>query len=792
MHKMVQISRLVSLLVCLLAVLPVRGLGSQSSTQQPKAQHSATGAAKNVDQPWLASRTNDDLLRLVQTQRAAIQGGDGSAVEQSSRKLTAATLRQMAELQSTRGAWSKAIELYRESLGLQDANDVRLELALAYFSAGKTDNALEEAEKVTITDPSNAGAWALKGKAYMSREDYRQAVNALKRSLELHRDVNMQYALALSLLALKEKDQAQAVFQRMLQDYGDRAIWHEVFGGAYRETKYTDDAVREFQTAAKMDPTLPHIHAFLGATLLEKNYWAADAEILQQFSEELKAFPEGYIGHFYMGVLLSQQGQLDEANPHLKTAIAADPQNPDPWLYLGLNYFKAQDNANAKTALLKAVELTGNDQARANYQIRRAYIALGRILVNQGDKQGGDAYLKKARELSDKSLAVSSSAIAAQMADSGSMEAPPAVVNSEALRAAGLPQAQSGEPGPNEAAAQTPKLTPEQLKAVEEREKELSKVLGTAFNDWGTFEARQRNYSGALLRFREAEKWDPSNPEVARNLGLAAFRTGGNREAARALQIAIQKNPQDQAARSMLAMALFSSQQFPEAVKAFDALGDGVYRDPRMSYAYAFSLAHANDPTRATEVLNKVVQQQPPPELMMAVADLYNVMLNYDDALKTYQKVIQQDPTFPRAHYYAGDMLIKLGRPDEAIAQFEQESKITPGDSNVQYHLAYALLQTSRKDEALALLQTITKEHPDHAQAQYQLGKALLDAGQYQQAVEHLELAAKYDPNHDYVHYQLQAAYRKVGRTADADKELALYREMKEQAREKGTPQPQQ
>ena len=110
----------------------------------------------------------------------------------------------------------------------------------------------------------------------------------------------------------------------------------------------------------------------------------------------------------------------------------------------------------------------------------------------------------------------------------------------------------------------------------------LRTILGTTFNDWGTSEARQRNYARALARFQEAEKWDPTLPELMRNLGLAAFRLGDNREAARALQVAVQQNPQDQAARGMLAMAAFSSQQFPEAVKAFDGLGDAVYRDPRM------------------------------------------------------------------------------------------------------------------------------------------------------------------------------------------------------------------
>jgi len=750
--------------------------------QQHKTQPQSPSRNKTSGQRPTAP-ANDGLPRRLEAQRAAIERGDASAIEQTSRQLAASAIHQLAALSSTTGDYPKAIELYRQSLNLEDVNEVRAELAIAYLASNKPENALEEAEKIIITEPGNARAWAIKGRAYSAKSDDQQAVASLTRSLELKRDVNMQYAVASALLRLKEKAKAEGVFKEMLRDYGDRAIWHEVFGGAYREAKYLDDAIREFQLAAKMDPTLPHIHAFLGATLLEKNYWAPSPEILREFAEEVKAYPDGYFGHFYEGVLLSQQGELADANPHLKAATQADPQNPDPWLYLGLNYSKAQDNAAAKAALLKAVELTGSDQARANYQIRRGYIVLGRLLVNKGNKQEGDVYLKKARELSDKSLAVSSSAIAAEMADAGG--APPAVITSAALPSTTLPQGSEG-------GAATPHLTPDQTKAIEQGEKQLRSILSTTFNDWGTSEARQRNYARALTHFQEAEKWDPSTPELMRNLGLAAFRLGDNREAARALQVAVQQNPQDQAARGMLATASFSSQQYPEAVKAFDGLGDAVYRDPRMTYAYAFSLAHANDPTRAVEVLNRLAQQALPPDMMMGVGDLYSQTGDYDDALKVYLKIIQENPTLPRAHYYAGDALIKLGRPDEAIVQLEQESKLTPDDPNVQYHLAYALLQTSRKDEAVAMLKTITAAHPDHAQAQYQLGKALLDAGQYQEAVEHLEAAVKYDPNHDYVHYQLQAAYRKAGRTADADRELAVYKQIKEQAREKGNPQPKQ
>jgi len=102
------------------------------------------------------------------------------------------------------------------------------------------------------------------------------------------------------------------------------------------------------------------------------------------------------------------------------------------------------------------------------------------------------------------------------------------------------------------------------------------------------------------------------------------------------------------------------------------------------------------------------------------------------------------------------------------------------------------LLETSQKDQAVALLQTLIVAHPDHAQAQYQLGKELLNSGNVNEAVQHLEAAARLDPQDDYIHYQLQAAYRKAGRTADADKELAVYRDIKDRKRETGNPQPKQ
>jgi predicted Zn-dependent protease len=84
----------------------------------------------------------------------------------------------------------------------------------------------------------------------------------------------------------------------------------------------------------------------------------------------------------------------------------------------------------------------------------------------------------------------------------------------------------------------------------------------------------------------------------------------------------------------------------------------------------------------------------------------------------------------------------------------------------------------------------VVATHPENGNGHYQLGKLLLDVGKVEDAVTHLEAAVRALPQTDYVHYQLQTAYRKESRTADADRELQIYKELKAKNRELTVPRP--
>ncbi len=322
------------------------------------------------------------------------------------------------------------------------------------------------------------------------------------------------------------------------------------------------------------------------------------------------------------------------------------------------------------------------------------------------------------------------------------------------------------------------------------REDELQRVLASSYNDLGTAEARQQQYQDALSNFQKAEHWHEPEPALLRNIGVAAFRTQDFAEAARALG-AYLEHTQDEHLRLMLAMSQFSMGHFAEAASSFSQTSAQTLQDPRAAYSWAFSLARTGQQQRANEIAGQLTGVALPPEAMNLVCHVYMDTEAYEQSLACLRKVAAADPTLRLVHYAEGESLIRLDRPAEAIPELRAELALSPGDPNVESSLAFALLQTSQKDQAQKLLEQAVATDPNHARAQYQLGKLLLDGGDAAAAVPHLEISERTDSSPDYVHYQLGTAYRKLGRSADAERELKIYREIKDKARAAATvPQP--
>jgi tetratricopeptide (TPR) repeat protein len=713
--------------------------------------------------------------------QAARNSGDSQAVTQASRALIALGLRQVAHLRLVEDAFPAAIDLYKRSLDFEDNPATRVDLAITDLRAKKFDDALTEARTAILKDAEDSRAWRVQGMAYMSKEQYAPAADSLQRSIAIRDDLEAAYSLGICFLAVHEKEKAAAVFHRMDEEAADRGALHVLMARAYRDAGYLDDAVRELKTALQLNPKTLHAHYLLGLVYLLQEDWAPKPKIREQFLLELRLNPRDFLSTYLLGAMGSNEKNFAESDRYLKAATEIQPEWSEPWLYLGLNANNQGDTKNAEAYLRKAIALNGPDDSRSNYFIRKAYFALGRILSQSDRKEEARSFLQKARELQER---VQADSIRNSPQSGGMGSASEAYIATADLKSAegSTPPDLGSHDSTAELDATTLSrlhLSAEQKQSALDEEKRFRAVLGAGFNDLATSEAIRQRYDLALDHYREAQRWDPSSPGLIRNLGITAMRAHNYSEAESALSEVLSSDPQDDTVRAMLGMSYYMTDQYKEAARTIAPLGDAAVRDPGLGYAWADSLAKQQDLQQAGQVLDKLERTTLSADRLMLVGKLWNEIGNYLRAVATYHKLLETVPLQPKAHYYAGVAYIRAERPADATIEFQSELALNPDDADAKYNLGFAYLVQSRRDEAGSVFVQVVTAHPEHADAQYQLGKILMDEGKVKEAISHLEAAVRLKPQADYMHYQLQAAYRMDSRIQDADRELALYKEIK-------------
>jgi tetratricopeptide (TPR) repeat protein len=779
---------LLLLLQCLL-LLPS---SIRAQTPSPKRSPAKT------QRPSL-SPAEAELAARLSAANAARTSGDAAAIAVANRRLIALALREMGQMRLLESAYPQAVELYRRSLDFEDAPDTRVDLAIADVQSNHPDDAVAESIKVLAVDPNNARAFNVRGRAWMKKGEYGKAADALDQATRLSPDVETMYSLGVCRLLTKDakdKERAAAVFQEMIHFAGDSGSLHVLFGRAYRDAEDMPAATREFHRAIALDPTTPHAHYFLALATLAVNEWQATPEIKAEFAKELEHFPHDYLANYMLGFIASGEHRYDVSDKYLTAAVEVNPDWPEPWLYMGLNAYAQSDMKRAEQMFRKAVELTGSDEARSNFQIRRAYIDLGRILTNSGRTEEAEGFLTKARELQNKVLLQGQQNVAA-MALAGGIGSAAAIVplNPQSETEAAPLIAGNTDPFARVDASVMARsnLTEKQRAAADSQENRLRSILGLSFNDLATSEAVRREYLSALGHYQEAERWDPAIPGLSKNLGLSAFRANNYPEAIRGLAMAVEGAPDDTPVRAMLGMAYFGAEKYANAAATFSPLGQKGMQDSSVGYAWAASLARAGDLKKAAEVLGEFEKQNhSSADGLLLIGQLWIEIADYSRAVGAFHAALQSDPSLRKAHYFAGQADIRWEHWPEAAEEFQAELKLEPADLEAKYNLGFVYQQQSRSDDAVQLFQQVLNAQPNHANAQYQLGKILLDRGQVNDAIEHLETAARLSPQTDYMHYQLQAAYRKAQRVAEADRELEIYKGLKAKQRESSGPQAMQ
>ncbi|HVO59325.1 MAG TPA: tetratricopeptide repeat protein [Terriglobales bacterium] len=727
-----------------------------------------------------------ELQEAVQALEATKRSGDQASIANASRRVAAVALRQLGRSKLEGGGAAKAVDLYRRSIDFEDISAAHVELATAYTLSGQADEATRQITNLLLTETDNAQAWRVQGQIWMSKRDYRQAVESLQHSATLQADAYTLYFLGSAFLYDKEIDKAKAAFGDLLKQSSARPAVRLRLSDAYRDAGYLDDAERELKAALALDPKVGRAHYRRGMLVLARNQWNMTPAARSEFVQEVQNNPHDFFGNYALGMASFLDQHYEEAALYLRAARTIQPQWPEPWLYLGLVASSKGEVKDGEEFLREAIELTGGNEARGDYQVRRAYYTLGRLLKEQGRNDEAAECMRHLRQIQTKLLLRMDTAAS----PSGGM----AQMSAMAAAFSSLPKLEAEEMQRASLAGGTFPFAPMRLagKKNELQEQELRKTLSSALNDLGAVEARQEQFTIALAHFHEAERWYAETTGLMRNMGMAAARLEDYPECVRALRPVLAADPTDTLVRSMLGMALFTTNSFAEAADALGPLGDSALERPELAYAWAASLVKINRYPEAGALLDKLEARPLSPETMTLVAQTWSQMANYPRTVATCHKALEQNPKLLRAHYLAGLALIRQDRPADAAQELRDELALDPNSVDAQFHLAFVLLQLGQNEEANQWLKKVLASNPDHPEANYEFGKELYSAGKTEEAIPYLEAAARLKPAFEPVHYQLQSAYRAVGRKEDADREAQIYRELKAKSRNITLPPPRE
>ncbi len=224
----------------------------------------------------------------------------------------------------------------------------------------------------------------------------------------------------------------------------------------------------------------------------------------------------------------------------------------------------------------------------------------------------------------------------------------------------------------------------------------------------GNRAGREKRYQQAIEVFSEAFKRWPDDEHIRENLagahlglGLQLMAENQYREAEPELRQATKLSPGDVEAHWNLGRALHNLRRSEEAVREFDT---AIKFDPQVKQLHfdrGLVLYELRDFNRALEDFNREIEinpSYPPSYLFRGLARLD--IADLEGAIKDLNIAVERMPEVFRARYARARCLQRLGRREEAEAEYRTAMGLEPDNPAPVNALARLVMETGRKEEA--------------------------------------------------------------------------------------------
>jgi len=139
-----------------------------------------------------------------------------------------------------------------------------------------------------------------------------------------------------------------------------------------------------------------------------------------------------------------------------------------------------------------------------------------------------------------------------------------------------------------------------------------------------------------------------------------------------------------------------------------------------------------------------------------------------EEAIANYREAFRIDPYYAEAHHNLGNILYEKGLAEEASVQYREALRIKPDYAEAVNNLACTLFTMGRTTEAIVLYREAIRLKPSDPIVHHDFANALLGQGQPAEAIVQYRAALVIDPHFEKAWSNLGEAFRQTGKFDEA------------------------
>lgn len=171
-------------------------------------------------------------------------------------------------------------------------------------------------------------------------------------------------------------------------------------------------------------------------------------------------------------------------------------------------------------------------------------------------------------------------------------------------------------------------------------------------------------------------------------------------------------------------------------------------------------------------------------QIRVRMALFYETMNLPEEAIEQLKILVEENPDDPRYHQKLADMHFKVGKGDEALAEYRKVIELAPDNADAHYNIGFILKHKVELDEAEEHLLFFVEHNPDSVIGNFTLATVQFENGKHEASAVSFQKTVELEPEHPQAHYYYSRALMKLGRRDEARRHMEIHRELEKKRQE--------